>query len=42
MITAVMQVAFLRKEVLRETIGIDFSDKAQRDACIDDLVERFR
>lgn len=41
MITAAMQVAFLRKDVLRETIGIDFSDKPQRDAYIDDLVERF-
>lgn len=42
MITAVMQVAFLRKELLLSTLGIDFYDKAQRDALIDDLIERFR
>lgn len=42
MITAVMQVAFLRRDVLRQTLGVDFYDKGQRDALIDDLVERFR
>ena len=42
MITAVMQVAFLRKDVLFKTLGIDFYDKAQRDAFLDDLIERFR
>lgn len=42
MITAVMQVAFLRKDNLRQTLGIDFYDKEQRDVFIDDLIERFR
>lgn len=42
LITAVLQVAFLRKDVLRQTLGVDFSDKAQRDVFIDDLIERFR
>lgn len=41
LITAVMQVAFLRKDVLVKTLGIDFNDKVQRDAFIDDLVGRF-
>ncbi len=41
MMTAAMQVAFLRKDVLRRTLGVDFYDKAQRDAFIDDLIERF-
>ena len=41
MITAAMQVAFLRKDVLAKTLGIDFHDKVQRDAFIDDLVGRF-
>ena len=42
MITCVMQVAFLRKDTLRQTLGIDFDEKAQRDAFIEDLIERFR
>lgn len=42
MITAVMQVAFLRKHTLLQTLGVDFDDKAQRDTFIDDLIERFR
>lgn len=42
MITAVMQVAFLRRDLLLSTLGLDLYDKAQRDAFIDDLIERFR
>lgn len=42
MITAVMQVAFLRKDVLLQTLGVDFYDKVQRDAFIDDIIEKFR
>lgn len=42
LITAVMQVAFLRKDVLYQTLGVDFYDKAQRDTFIDDFIERFR
>lgn len=42
MITAVLQVAFLRKDILLQTLGVDFNDKVQRDAFIDDLIERFK
>jgi len=42
MITAVMQVAFLRKDTLQQTLGVNWSDKAERDAFIDALIERFR
>ena len=42
MITAVMQVAFLRKDILRLTLGIDLNDKEQRDVFIDDLIEKFQ
>ncbi len=42
MITAVMQVAFLRKDILRLTLGIDLNDKVQRDVFIDDLIEKFQ
>jgi AcrR family transcriptional regulator len=41
MITAVLQEAFLRKDCLKESLGIDFYDKKQRDLFIDDIVERF-
>jgi AcrR family transcriptional regulator len=41
MITAVLQCAFLRKETLKDSLGVDFYDKQQRDSFIDDLVERF-
>lgn len=41
LITAAMQVAFLRQDTLLVTLGVDFSDKTQRDAFLDDLIERF-
>jgi len=41
LITAVLQAAFLRKDVLKESLGIDFNDKEQRDGFIDTIVERF-
>ncbi|MEA4939007.1 MAG: helix-turn-helix domain-containing protein [Christensenella sp.] len=33
-LTAILQVAFLRKETMLETVGIDFNDKQQRDAFL--------
>lgn len=42
MITAVLQEAFLRKDVLLETLGVDFYNKIQRDLFIDELIERFQ
>lgn len=41
MITAVLQEAFLRKDLFRESFGIDFYSKAERDRFIDSIVERF-
>ena len=41
MITSVLQEAFLRKDILKETLGIDFYDKEQRDRFIDYTIERF-
>lgn len=41
MITAVLQEAFLRKDLFKESFGVDFYDKEQRDEFIDRLVERF-
>jgi len=34
LLTAVLQASFLRKDVLKATLGVDFYDKAQRDAYI--------
>ena len=33
-LTAVLQVAFLRKDTMLETVGLDFYDKQQRDAFL--------
>ena len=33
-LTAILQVAFLRKESMLETVGLDFNDKQQRDAFL--------
>ncbi len=41
MITAVLQEAFLRKDCLNDSLGIDFYDKEQRDYFINDIIERF-
>ncbi len=41
MITAVLQEAFLRKDLLQDSFGIDFYDKEQRDQFINCIVERF-
>ncbi len=41
MIISVLQAAFLRKEVLKECIGVDMYDKVQRDELIDTITERF-
>ena len=41
MITSVLQVAFLRKDRLKNNLGIDFYDKGQRDGFIDSIIERF-
>ncbi len=39
-ITAALQGAFLRKDILMDCLGIDFYDKTQRDSFIDRLIER--
>lgn len=39
-LTVVLQSAFLRKDLLKSTMGIDFYQKAERDAFIDRVVER--
>ncbi|MDF2921882.1 MAG: regulatory protein TetR [Paenibacillaceae bacterium] len=41
MITSVLQEAFLRKDCLKDSLGIDFYDKEQRDLFINDIAERF-
>ena len=41
MITSVLQAAFLRKDVLRECLHVDFYDSEQRGLFIDQLIERF-
>ncbi len=41
MITAVLQEAFLRKDCLKDSLGIDFYDKEQRDHFINEIIERF-
>lgn len=41
MITSALQEAFLRKDCLKDSLGIDFYDKEQRDLFIDHIIERF-
>ncbi len=41
MITSILQEAFLRKDCLPDSLGIDFDNKEQRDLFIDDIIERF-
>ncbi len=41
MITAILQVAFLRRDSMLQTLGINFNEKWQRDAFIDEMIERF-
>lgn len=38
-LTATLQAAFLRKNTLKESLGVDLYDKAQRDGYIDRLIE---
>lgn len=40
LLTAVLQESFLRRDVLQANLGVDFYDKAQRDAYIDFVVDR--
>ncbi len=40
-LTSVLQEAFLRKDSLKESLGVDFNEKAERDNLIDYIVERF-
>ncbi len=39
-LTAVMQAAFLRKDDMKKSLGIDFYDKNERDGFIDSIFER--
>lgn len=39
LLTTLMQGAFLRRDVLKQTIGVDFYDKMQRDLFLDTIVE---
>jgi len=41
LITSVLQAAFLRKDILKDCLYVDFYDKAQRDSFINQLIERF-
>lgn len=40
MLTAILQEAFLRKDVLKQTIGVDFYDKTERDMYIERIINR--
>jgi AcrR family transcriptional regulator len=40
-LTMVLQGAFLRKDSLKESLGVDFNDKSERDSLIDYIIERF-
>ena len=40
MLTAILQESFLRKDVLKRTLGIDFYIKSERDAYIDLIIEK--
>jgi AcrR family transcriptional regulator len=40
LITSVLQTAFLRKDILKDCLQVDFYDKAQRDSFINQLIER--
>lgn len=41
MLTAILQESFLRKDVLIQTIGIDFYSKTERDMYIERIINRF-
>lgn len=41
MLTAILQESFLRKDVLKQTIGIDFNNKTERDMYIERIINRF-
>ena len=41
MITAILQVAFLRRDWMLETLGVNFNEKKQRDIFIDEMIARF-
>ena len=34
-----LQASFLRKDVLKQTLHIDFADKSERDRYIDTMIE---
>lgn len=40
MLTAILQESFLRKDVLKETIGVDFYNKTERDDYIARIVDK--
>lgn len=40
-LTAILQESFLRKDVLKQTIGIDFYNKTERDMYIERIINRF-
>lgn len=40
LITVIMQAAFLRKDVFKESMGIDFYCKKDRDAFLGDIIEK--
>ena len=41
LITSVLQTAFLRRDLLKDNLDVDFNDKNQRDRFIDAVIERF-
>ncbi len=40
LITVIMQAVFLRKDVFKESMGIDFYCKKDRDAFLGDIIEK--
>lgn len=40
LVTAFLQESFLRRDVLSETLGVDFYDKAERDGYIDGMIDK--
>ena len=39
LLTSMLQASFLRKDVLKQTLHIDFADKSERDRYIDTMIE---
>lgn len=40
MLTSILQESFLRKDLLKSSLGIDFYDKSERDSYIDSIIDK--